>query len=233
MNSGIDNKEIFCYIIIGISIMVIISWYDIKLNIVFGFLIAYLVINTLRKDKLNNISNNNEKNNIKKNVIMDNNIIKPNSHIHEYDDMLNFLFSINDLYHYNPPAFIEMVDNIERIFKVYKRIIVEPNMSGKLYPIIDDYRRNSLNALQSIIFKVEADKRIVMRLDEAIDKLDAILTEYQKEVHYIYLNDLHENGYNVETHIINTGPKEYNLHHDEEIIEIHQDMNNKFSYHIF
>lgn len=136
-------------------------------------------------------------------------------------DLIDFLFSIQDLYQYNPQAYEEMINSLESFFSLYN--IVCAGSSGLdyceyYYTIAESKRRNSLNSLHSIIHNLPQNAShpaLTDKLNRAHQRLNTIMTEYINKLYNMCKEDLLKTGYTVFRRPINRGPKEYNIYNDE------------------
>ena len=79
---------------------------------------------------------------------------------------------------------------------------------------MEQMKRNSLNSLKSIIFKLPEDTRVINKLDKSCTVLDNILTKYLDQISYMSDNYNYKFGYNVDTKMINYGTKPFNEYSD-------------------
>ena len=175
-----------------------------NIGYIFGFIAScyifkYLIItnknHTIKKKKL---INNKKK------------FIRPQSEtINKYDDFVEFLFSIQDLYVYNPPAYEELVDSITDFLNIYEECINNNAMANLNYSVMEMRRNNAIGTLQSIIIK--APTNITNKISRATIVLDNMMVEYLKEIKLILKKILLINGYNTKTKIIdNSNIRPYN-----------------------
>lgn len=201
-----NSELIFKYI--GISI--IILWLCINLKVdrvtAMTFTIILFVIGYFN-DKYNV-----QVNNLTVNRTNKSNEIKPNisNNIKEHHNIVDFLFSIQDLYAYNPQNYEEMINNIEFFYDKFKLSFVDKTISDINCEHMEQYKRNSLNALKSIIFSSPNDNNVRMKINKAVDTLDEILTNDLKKISYLIDDNIFKNGYNVDSKIIDYNVKSYN-----------------------
>lgn len=207
---NIDKVTLAWYILIFIIIIYVFSKLFIQLNIVFGTLIAFIIIIYLYNDY--NIKKTNDSNikEHKKNMIMPKPKIAGNN-----NDIINYLFSIQDFYSYNPQAYILMIEHIDHFFDIYNETLDDNSLAGINYNTLTDIKRNALNDLQSIIYKMPLNLQHDKKLSDAISMLNIIFEKYLKNVKNIYDNVLYKNGYNTKTVLIPTGPKASNTYDDD------------------
>lgn len=214
---NINNNTLFIFIIIIIVIIYYFSQIDINLNIMFGFIVSMMVIYYLYND--NNVINkrNDEllkvkKSNIKPKLIQS---IK-------YDNIVDFVFTIQDFYEYNPISYQLMISHIDYFFEIYETIKDNNDIVNLKYDMLISEKKNAINALHSIIFSLNPNTEYDFKLKNSMKKLDEILNIYISEAKNIYENELYKK--NINHRIINSidEPDAYNSY-----------MNNKiFSYDI-
>ena len=223
----LSNQLLFMYAVIFIFIVFIFSLKTINLNIVFGAMIASAVVYYIYNKKQIDI-NTSEKNQKQKKI----ELVNADDSVLEKNDMVNFLFSTQEFYYYNPNAHNDLMYNLKSFFQLYDEVIKDNSKAGSNFHQMDEYKRQALNSMNSIIFTIQSDKRLLNKLNGAVSKLEDILITYQNEIHYFHLNNIHENGYNTETKLITFGPKpvnSYNIDNSKNCFNI----SDKFSYNIF
>jgi hypothetical protein len=122
------------------------SFFDIKLNIIFGFIIAGLIVYYMYNYNLVVQNRNNELLDEKKKLI----IPQPLKAI-DYNEMVDFLFTIQDFHQYNQNAYEQMMMNIDYFFENYQNIIDDPEIAYLKYEMLFEQKINALNNLQSIL----------------------------------------------------------------------------------
>ena len=208
---GIQNRVLMAYIMVGIYFVFVFSYYDIKLNTFMGMIVASVFIYYMydKKTTLNNEIEDERK--VKLNTISPEPQMITDKH-----DMIDFLYSIQDLYVHNPLAYEEMIDNIDGFFKIYKYIKDDSKYKAQLYDIAETKKQNAINNLQSMIFNLPTSDVITDKYNRAHKRLETLLTNYLNIIHDETQNDLAKNGYDVETKILYTGPKESNHYFDKD-----------------
>ncbi len=134
------------------------------------------------------------------------------------DDVIDFLFSIQEMYEYNPLSYEEMIDYIKAFLTIYDIIFDGPaRFSDYYYQIAESNKINAVNSLHSIIHKLPTDNKSLMdKHTRAHKRLETILTYYLNELYDKCQDNLLKNGYSVYTRAINLGPKEYNTYDDKD-----------------
>jgi len=131
--------------------------------------------------------------------------------IDDKHDMIDFLFSIQDLYVHNPLAYEEMVDNIDAFFTIYQHILDNSIYKAQMYDIVVSKKQNAVNSLHSMIYNLPTNSIVTDKYNRAHRRLETILTKYINIAHDEVQKDLKRNGYNVDSKITYVGPKESNV----------------------
>ena len=216
----VDKVTLFWYIIIFIFVLLIFSNMNIGLNILVGMIVALGILFVLYNDYSTVQNNAKELFNQKVNLIYPH----PKKTI-EHNDLINFLFSIQDLYIYNPQAYEDMREHIDYILRLYGEVIDNKELAGSNYQLIQDQKNNALNSLQSILLKMPQNVEYDNKLKNATTILEKILNEYMNETYIIYERNLYENGYDTNTRIIEIGPTGYN---DPKSKDVYHDLYDLF-----
>src|ERR1700744_1927848 len=185
-----DSKTIFWYILLILIFIWIFQKVLVGLNVVFGIILATIII-------LYFISNKQEKIQERTDVInLKSDYIRPHPiKLQYYKDLVDFVFSIQDLYHTNPPAYEEMVDNIDDFLTVYEESHIVPELSGQNYSLAESKKLRAVNALQSLIFNIESSPILIGKLNHATHKLDEILDDYLGELYELNTREILKNGW--------------------------------------
>lgn len=142
--------------------------------------------------------------------------IVPNVDDIEKDDIIDFLFSIQDMYEYNPQAYEEMSDNIEAFLTVYDIIHAGTPLCDHYYQIAESKKDNALNSLHSIIYKIPGDNVVVEKHTRAHKRLETILNKYLNKLYDECQHNIVKYGRTVYNRAINLGPKEHNHYQDKD-----------------
>jgi hypothetical protein len=203
--STLDNKTLFYYIVIFIAITFAFSTVKLGLNIIYGTVVAYLVIHYL----YNNYKGKQETENKTKSFQEANLLPKPKI-FEKYGDIIKYLFSIQDFYIYNPQAYEDMTESLANFFRTFEETENNPAQAGVNHGLMVSYKRYATNSLHSIIFNLPNDVQYTNKLNEAIVILQEILDKYLDKVIILQKKNLYEYGYNTGTKLINTGQMAYN-----------------------
>lgn len=212
-----DGYYLFAYIVMFIFIMWFVTQITITLNTIVGLAVSVFVISYFNHQSIV------EKNTIKDIYDIKKEATSPSSNglpgsvptmIHERRDATNFLFSIQDLRMYNPQAYDEGVEFMDRFFEYRKILDSEPDRCYTYYGLMENARRDSLNAFKSIIHSLPEDRRVRAKLNRATEILDEIFVRYLDQVSYIIDDHVYHNGYSINTKIPDYGAKPYNEYDD-------------------
>jgi len=214
---SINNKHLFFYIVFMITFIVIFSKIDIKLNIIYGTAIACIVLwyynqNQELKQQTHKTMINNKIESLRP---MPKNTIK-------YEEMTNYLFSIQDLYIYNPQAFELLVHSIDKFFDYYEETQLDATVAGERFGDMRLQKRDALNALHSIIHGTPSSEGIMTKINDAIKQLDELLNVYMAKVERTHDLFIHDKGYNVTTKLIDKGWFAKNLYDVEDNIHYYE-----------
>lgn len=202
-----DKTTIFIYISVFIIFLWISKFLNINLSIILCIFISITIIFYFDYRKQDEKKTNKEMLDKKYNVL------RPKSTtIEKYSEIIDFLYSIQEMYVYNPQSFEELIENINEFFENYEYTIKFPEIAGKLYSILEVRKTNSLNSLHSIIYNLPSNKFFENKLERAVEKLDSLLSYYLDEV--VIINDNYNKSYGFTNNsvIINKGPKEVNYY---------------------
>lgn len=181
----------------------------IGLNIFLGLIISIAIISYINERNVVLKEEAQEQQNIEYEAI------KPTSeNIKEHNELIDFFFSIQDFYRYNPPAYEEMIDNVQSFLEVYNIINIGTKACDDYFKIADSKRMNALNALQSLIYTIPVEKMVIDKFDRAHERLETLLNKYLNEMLDSCNNNLIMNGYNIYRHPNHPGPKEANVYTD-------------------
>lgn len=208
---NINNNELFRNIIIVIVVLLFFMGKNIGLNIILALVIATIIILYLAEKK--EVIKNTEDEQYKTKV----ETIKPHAEIlQDTPELIDFLFSIQDLYVFNPLAYEEMIDNLLSFKKLETNIYNESKFANQYFQILESKAKNALNALQSIIFTLPSDKVYTDKFNRAHKRLETILNRHINQAYDQCTFYFYQNGPNVLTKQINIGPAEYNQYSDKE-----------------
>jgi len=208
---NLDNKTTFKYIFIIIILYVYFKNKSVGLNVFLGLIIAIVIILYLNDRDVTNIYDEQSE----KQTKIEN--IKPEpAEMKERADMLDFLYSIQDMYEYNPEAYEEMMDNLNVFFKVYDIMSKGTEQCDYYYQIAESKKGNAVNALHSLVFKVPNNIIVMDKHSRAHKRLETLLNNYLNELYDICHHKVLKHGRNIYNRAINLGPKESNHFFDND-----------------
>lgn len=204
--NSLDSQTLIKYVII-ISISLLIFR---KIGVILALILATLAILYIHnKDDYNVAVKDNKR-------IVKQSHITPEPHIfNDKDDLVDFFFSVQDFYQYNPQAYEETINNLDSFFSIYNKVKEGIEFCEHHYRIAESKRRNALNSFHSIIHKLPRDDIIQDKFNRSHQRFDTILTKYINELYGMCKKDLEKSGYSTFNSIIHRGPKEYNNYNDE------------------
>ncbi len=198
------NKTVFVFCSIFIITIGIFQKMKIELNIIFGAMVAYFLVNLLNKmhdieiNKNTDIKDNADIYELKKSMI------KPKPKLlHEYKDITQYLFSIQDYYKYNPLVYEHIVDNLDDFYHLYQEALKLNNLAGTNYKLMNNIKQDTLNSLHSLIYTLPEDAAYINKLNESFEILHKILSKYLFEIYKLNKQNILNHGYNTNTIIIN------------------------------
>jgi hypothetical protein len=205
-----DNHELFRNIVIILIFLFIFLKLTIGLNIILAIVLAVIVILYLTEKQ--SIVNEIEK------KIFDTKLktIKPiPKELNSDKDIIDFIFSVQDFYVFNPLAYEELIDNLDALIKLRNLIFESSEFANHYYQIAESKKNNAINSLHSIIFKLPNNKTFTEKFDRSHKRLETILNKYLNEMYDQCNFYIKQDGKDVLKRQINTGPKEYNHYFDK------------------
>jgi hypothetical protein len=206
---NIDNKTLFWYTIISIIIIYIFARINISLGIIYGTFIVIIILYYANKDYNFKQKQNDDIKINKKNLIIPNPNIAQN-----YIEIVNFLFSIQDFYVFNPLAYEKMINHLDNFFQYYNETINNKKLAGINYNLMLEQKRSALNSLQSLIITFCTDVNYMNKFNNSITVLEELLDVYMKKVEYMYKEYLYHNGNNTSTQLLMKPPFPINMYDD-------------------
>jgi hypothetical protein len=210
--NNIDKVTIYWYFVIFIGIMYVFTRQEIKLNFILGvgvglLMIYYLYINyvDIKKNDKNTMSSKR-------------NLIKPIPDMDKagkHDEIVDYLFSIQDFYEFNPQSHEDLIEHIDYFFTSYNEVKNNNRIAGVNYEIMTDQKRLALNTLKSLVHSMPINTKYDIKLNRSVKVLEYLLNRYLDEVEYIQKVSLHENGYTTYTRIMDYGPVGIDTYNDE------------------
>lgn len=205
-----DGERLFIYVVVIILIIWLFTKCDMGINILIGLIVAIFVISYLNNRFITTTSTLEELQTIKKNIIKP----KLNDDAQEQMPIVDFTFSIQDLYAYNPLAYEEMIKNINQFYDKYAVCFADTSTCDINYGLMEQYKRDAMNALMSMIYTLPDDPKVRNLVDTAASVLDGIMTKHLDQISYLIDERVYKYGYSTDSKIINYGPKAFNEYDD-------------------
>lgn len=205
-----EKRIIFLYVGVLLFLIFIFRNRDIKLNILLALFIGAITI--LYIHQKNEASNIREQ---KQQELKLETIKPPTTKFKDRDDIIDFFFSVQDFYHYNPQTYEDAVLNVEELLVVHKVISIGTKYCDYYYNLAEERKGEALNAFHALIYSLPDNLIILEKFNRAHKRLETILNKYINEIYDMCKNDLIRNGYNIHRRVINTGPSEYNKYDNE------------------
>jgi len=205
----INSESLFQYAIILVTSLLIFKNLNIGLNLVVGLIIAIiLIIYYHQKQEI-------ESDTDKKLLIKKEQNIFPalNKEAYEYPNIIEFIYTIQEFYVFNPQAFEEMIDNVNTFINIVSSVKLGNINCSENYHIAESKMHNSTNAFHSIIYKLPASPKILKKFNRAHRQLYELLHTYLDNI-YDRCNEINiKKGYNNTTKIIDhNSPKPHNFY---------------------
>ena len=204
--STINSRELFVYILVIIISIIFFNYINIKfksaVGIVIGLSIAYIIYD---KQVLDVSSYENQ-------LKMKLELIRPTPKFFgDYPELIEFFYSIRELYNYNNDSFTNCVKDVDSLLRLYSDIKIGIKYCDKNIDIVKSFKKKALNNLHSIVFDIENNKIIEKKLKKSLTELQKILDIYLDDMINICNKDIEVNGYNIEkSYVYKGGPKAYN-----------------------
>jgi hypothetical protein len=201
----LNAQVLFRYIIVLLFNIYFFSKINIKLNALMALIIGSFIVIYLNDRRKSTIGELEEQHQAKVNVI------KPDPiKFKDKEDVVDFIFSIQDLYAYNPQAYEEMIDNINSFFTLYEIIQIGVINCEEFFALAENKKQNAMNSLHSITFSLPTSKKLTDKLNNSHKKLDEVLKVYLNDIYNICRRELYREGYDITRKLIDTGPRASN-----------------------
>lgn len=210
--SIISASSVFKYAVIFCICILYFQYTNITINFLFGMFIAMVWIYVLYIREIDALDNSEQLHEIKSNHI----IPKPEK-LTKYHDITDLIFSIQDLYEYNPDAFEKLVKYTDTFFDVYEVTLSDHSLAGSNYSIAESHKLLALNALHSLIISVPSDKKLISKLNNAMEMFEKLLNNYIISIHEINTEYVKINGYFNNSKIIELNIFPYNKYAPENL----------------
>jgi hypothetical protein len=114
--------------------------------------------------------------------------------LNKHDDIISFLYFINDFKQYNPDVYNELIININDFLTLYKDYqIIRDEKKKLMQDVIFDTKAKILDNLSSFIYSFNNSPDLRLKLNNSIDKLNDLLNLY---INKLNINIDHINAFN-------------------------------------
>ncbi len=114
--------------------------------------------------------------------------------LNKHDDIISFLYFINDFKQYNPDVYNELIININDFLTLYKDYqIIRDEKKKLMQDVIFDTKAKILDNLSSFIYSFNNSPDLRIKLNNSIDKLNDLLNLY---INKLNINIDHINAFN-------------------------------------
>ena len=205
----IPNQSLYVYALIVIAFLFLAQWIEISFTTVILIITAVIIIIIIySNEKITSVAAK-EENKIKLEFIKP----KPKRMI-DYPDLVNFFYSIKQFYYINPNAFYAVVNNVEQFLGIYEAMMNNEIIYCKqMFEVANQFYRNALNHLHSLIFNMNVDKYITNKFQRSIKDLNVLLYQYvERLIHKCNTEFKSHNINNNSGFIQQFGPKPVNYY---------------------
>lgn len=174
------NNEVFRNALIIIFFIMLFLQISVELNIILGLIIASGLILYLKEKDNIKIQTEEKENETKLSFI------KPQPQKINKDkdkDFIDFIFSVQDFYVFNPLAYEEFIDNLDSFFELRELIFNDEQFINYYFQIADSKKNNALNSFHSLIYNLPNDKTFTEKFDRSHKRLETLLN---KEFNQMY-----------------------------------------------
>lgn len=200
-----NSPTVFKYIVILIATYFLFKHKSVSLAVILGLVIGVIVVYYLYVKSESTVSDRLQEHKLKvEHILPEPEKIKSN------ERLVDFLFSIQDMYQYNPQAYEEMMDNIEAFLTIYDTIMKGVRLYDYYYGVAVDKKENAVNALQSIIYKLPSSKALMNKHMRSHKRLETILTDIINEMYDKCKEYRIRYGTTIHNKVLLDNPKPYN-----------------------
>jgi hypothetical protein len=138
-------------------------------------------------------------------------------------DVIDFFFSVQDFYHYNPQIYEDVIDNVDAFLNILHVLKLGTKYCDDYFDVAKQKKDEALNSFQALIYSIPDDTILTDKLVRSHERLETILNKYTNEMYDICDKSLKRNGYNIFRHKPNLGPDAYNKEMGENNVGIQKD----------
>ena len=206
----ISPSSIFIYFIIFCVSIIYFRNINITLGVLLGLLIASICVYLLYLREITAMSNADILHQVKTENI------KPTSeNIAKYPDFTDLIFSIQDLYIYNPQSYENMIKTLDTFIEVLDDVMIDNSLAGEYYSIAEMRKEIALNSLQSIIIMIPPNKKLISKLNDAMQIFEQLFNKYLMIIYEKNIQYIKDNGYFNNTKLIELNIAPYNKYKNE------------------
>jgi len=198
-----SGKSFFIYSLITIILLGILRKYNVKLNVIIALIGAYFIIMYMFEKDQKEAGNIKEQDDFK----LDN--IKPKFNHNDKVEIIDYLYSIQNFYVYNPPVYEKIVDDLNSFFIIHDNLLKDNSLVNVQYSIAETKKDNILNNIHSLILTIPNSEALINKYNESMKQIEKLLNKYLNEMIYLYDKHTYNNGLNINHKIINEYPKPY------------------------
>jgi len=186
-----EGNTMYRYIVITLIVIFVATRIGgTPVSFLIGMITAHQILNYLNnREIMSNVSTNDL---YKKKVDA---IVPKLNRTVAYEAVTHIIFTIQDLYRYNPLAFYEMNKLIEAFFELYEKIETDHTIAHREIDRLIDHKRGVLNCMHSLLFSLPNDPAVRYKSDQTIGDMDTELTRYVDHVSYHMDDEIYKNGY--------------------------------------
>jgi hypothetical protein len=146
--NGIVRSNAFWYISILVILVRIITFINVKLNLILALVVAVILIYYYQDRYVSNISDLNRELEYKLNTLP----AKPKN-FHIDAELIDIFYSVREFYDYHPDAYSQAIKNIDQLLEIEREVIQGVDKCRDYYLIaMDQYKM--MNNMHSIIYKL-------------------------------------------------------------------------------
>ena len=210
----IRHSSIFVYFVIFCVCIVYFRNINITLGTLLGIILSILIMCVLYYSETTTLNNTTQLHNLKSTAI------KPTpKNIIKYNDLTDYIFSIQDFYEYNPQAYESLINAIDTFIEIYETILLDNALAGDYYAIAESRKLYALNSLHSIIIMIPPNKIVIKKINTAMEILEALLNKYLMLIYNANENYIKTHGYFNNTKVIELNIKPYNTYKQNDLIQ--------------
>lgn len=208
--NNISSSSIFIYAVILCGFIVYFREVNITLGIIVGMISALSIIYLLYQYETTSDVNKKKLHQIKTE-----NIFPTPKNISKYEDLTDFVFSVQDFYEYNPQSYEDMIHAVDTFIEVYEDVLLDHSLAGNYYSIAETHKLLALNALHSIIMLIPSSKKLIGKLNDSMKTLEILLNKYLYVIYQTNDSYVKENGYFNNTKVIDLKISPHNQYKNE------------------